>query len=76
LEATGGGVVQVPVSEEEHVTVPLGHGVADVPGRGDRFGERRRLVVEEALHGPEVGMDRCAPGARPVGFEQPQGELL
>src|SRR5262249_46308140 len=38
--------------------------------------ERRRLVVEQALHGPEISMDGRAPGARPVVVEQAQGELL
>ena len=30
----------VAVSEEERVAIPLGHGVADVPGSRDRSGER------------------------------------
>jgi len=38
--ATDRGAVQVAISEEERVTIPLGHGVTGVPGDGDRFGER------------------------------------
>src|SRR5262249_14694591 len=45
-------------------------------GGSDGFRECRRLVVEEALDGPEVRVDGRTPRARPVVFEQAQRELL
>jgi len=68
--------VQIAVPEEERVTVSLGHGIAHVPGGGDRPGARHRLVIEEALHRLEVEVDHGTASACAIVVEKPEGKLL
>src|SRR6185503_19563862 len=66
----------VAVLQEDAVAMALGDRIGPI-GRGrDGGGERTRLVVEEALDGPEIVLDLRAARPRARMLEQAKRELL